>query len=211
MRIKWKGHACFFIECSGKTIVTDPFADSYGYPPIREAADIITVSHDHNDHNAWQNLSGNPLVINQAGDFDLGEIVIKGVASYHDQNRGALRGQNIIYRIKSEGLTVVHLGDLGHTLSPAQVESLGKIDVLLLPVGGTYTVDAEQAKQVLEQVAPPIVIPMHFKTAHIKLPIAPVEAFLSKFARSVKTPFLNVNKDDLPTETTIIVLDYLSQ
>ncbi|MEN6390352.1 MAG: MBL fold metallo-hydrolase [Syntrophomonas sp.] len=209
MKIKWKGHACFFIECSGKTIVTDPFADSYGYPPIRDTADIVTVSHNHNDHNAWQNLSGNPLVIKQVGDFDLGEISIKGVASYHDQKKGALRGQNIIYRMKAEGLTLAHLGDLGHLLSPAQLEALGKIDILLLPVGGTYTIDADQAKQVLEQINPSIVIPMHFKTPHINLPITPVEAFISKFARVVKRPFLDVNGEDLQGETRVIVLDYL--
>jgi L-ascorbate metabolism protein UlaG (beta-lactamase superfamily) len=210
MKIKWKGHACFFIECSGKIIVTDPFADSYGYPPLRERADLVTVSHDHNDHNAWQNLSGNPLVINQAGDFDLGEISIQGVASYHDQKQGALRGRNIIYRIKAEGLTLAHLGDLGHILSPAQVEALGKIDILLLPVGGTYTIDAEQAGQVLEQIGPAIVIPMHFKTPAIKLPIAPVEAFISKFARVVKKPFLDITGEDLQGATRVIVLDYLS-
>lgn len=210
MRIEWKGHACFLVECSGKIVVTDPFADSYGYSPIRGRADIVTVSHDHNDHNAWQNLSGNPLVLNQVGDFDLGAISIKGVASYHDDKKGALRGQNIIYRIKTEGLSLAHLGDLGHILSPAQLEALGKIDILLLPVGGTYTIDAGQAQQVLEQIDPAIVIPMHFKTPPINLPIAPVEAFISKFARVVKKPFLEVNSEDLQGETRVIVLDYLS-
>lgn len=210
MKIRWKGHACFFIECSGKIIVTDPFADSYGYPPIRDTADIVTVSHDHNDHNAWQNLSGNPLVIKQVGDFELGGIYIKGVASYHDQKKGLLRGQNTIYRIKAEGITLAHMGDLGHILSREQVEALGKIDILLLPVGGNYTIDAEQAKQVLEQINPAIVIPMHFKTPAITLPITPVEAFISKFARAVIRPFLDVNGEDLQGETRIVVLDYLS-
>lgn len=210
MKIRWKGHACFFIECSGKIIVTDPFADSYGYPPIRDTADIVTVSHDHNDHNAWQNLSGNPLVIKQVGDFELGGIYIKGVASYHDQKKGLLRGQNTIYRIKAEGITLAHMGDLGHILSREQVEALGKIDILLLPVGGTYTIDAEQAKQVLEQINPAIVIPMHFKTPAITLPITPVEAFISKFARAVKRPFLDVKGEDLQGETRVVVLDYLS-
>lgn len=209
MKIKWKGHACFFIECSGKIIVTDPFADSYGYPPIRETADIVTISHDHNDHNAWQNLSGNPLVIKQVGDFNIGEISIKGVASYHDQKKGAQRGNNIIFRIKAEGITLAHLGDLGHILNPDQLEELGNIDILLLPVGGTYTIDAQQAKQVLEQISPGIVIPMHFKTPHVNLPITPVEAFISQFARVVKKPFLDVNGEDLQGETKVIVLDYL--
>lgn len=208
MIIKWKGHACFFIECAGKIIVTDPFADSYGYPPLRDTADIVTVSHDHNDHNAWQNLSGNPRVIKQVGDFVLGDISIKGIASYHDQHKGSLRGQNIIYRIKAEGATVAHMGDLGHILSPEQVEAMGKIDILLLPVGGTYTVDAELAKQVLEQINPAIVIPMHFKTPDVNLPLAPVETFISKFARAVKRPFLDVNGEDLRGETRVMVLDY---
>ncbi|MEN6327929.1 MAG: MBL fold metallo-hydrolase, partial [Syntrophomonas sp.] len=141
---------------------------------------------------------------------ELGGIYIKGVASYHDQKKGLLRGQNTIYRIKAEGITLAHMGDLGHILSREQVEALGKIDILLLPVGGTYTIDAEQAKQVLEQINPAIVIPMHFKTPAITLPITPVEAFISKFARAVKRPFLDVKGEDLQGETRVVVLDYLS-
>lgn len=208
MKIEWRGHACFVVKCAGKVIVMDPFDESYGYAPIRDAADLVTVSHDHHDHNASHLLSGSPPVIKQAGETHFGEITIQGIRVFHDKKNGALRGPNIIFKISAEGINLVHLGDLGHVLSKEHIGLLGRVDVLLLPVGGNYTIDAGDAFEVYQQLHPAVVIPMHYKTPACTLPIAPVEAFISKFDRVIKKPFLEIDKKDLPGEKRVVVLDY---
>lgn len=209
MKIKWLGHACFIIECAGQVIVCDPFDDRLGYPPVRGQADIVTVSHDHYDHNAAGLLAGQPLIVKQAGEFQAGDIKICGIESFHDQQEGSQRGNNIIFKITAENLNLVHLGDLGHILKPQQIDQLGRVDILLIPVGGVYTVDAGGAREIVEQVKPSIVIPMHYKTPAISLPIAPVEAFISKYDQVVIKPFAEVSTAELTQETRVLVLDYL--
>ena len=139
MQIRWRGHASFLIEAAGKRIITDPFNAELGYPLEPIAADLVTVSHDHWDHNAIETISGQPQIIRGTGAVRADGIQIVGIAAYHDRNRGRERGPNTIFKMTAEGLTVVHLGDLGHILSADQVKEIGAVDILLLPIGGKYT------------------------------------------------------------------------
>lgn len=209
MKIQWLGHASFIIETQGKRIITDPFDKKYGYQVFSQDVDIATVSHEHLDHNAVHELHGEPRVIKGPGSFALDEITIKGIHSFHDKYQGKNRGSNIMYKISSEGLNLLHLGDLGQILTNGQLAEIGEIDVLLIPVGGNYTIDAKDALTVVKQINPRIIVPMHFKTAHVTIDLAPVEAFTCQFERCVKKDYLELNKQDLSAEPLVIVLDYL--
>ena len=145
MRITWFGHACFLIEGQGQRIVTDPFNDEVGYDIPQVEADIVTISHEHWDHNAVDTVGGNPRVVRQPGQLEINGIKIEGIGSYHDRSQGRERGRKNIYVYTVEGMRVVHLGDLGHLLSEEQIKIIGSVDVLLIPVGGTFTIDADDA------------------------------------------------------------------
>jgi len=209
VKIRWRGHASFIIETEGKTIVTDPFNAEYGYPITPVTADIVTVSHDHRDHNAALTIAGQPRVIMGIGMEKAAGITIKGIDSFHDSNAGRERGHNTIFKILAEDLTVVHLGDLGQILSPQQVTDIGNVDILLLPVGGRYTIGAEEAFGIVNTLQPKIVIPMHFATPHLSFTLAPVEEFLSHYDLVIKKPYLEVNQGNLGLDLRIILLDYL--
>lgn len=209
MKIKWLGHASFLIETQEKRIITDPFDEKTGYQVLPQAVDIATISHEHWDHNAVHVLLGNPQVIRGPGNFDLNGISIKGIHSFHDKNQGKNRGSNTMYKISSEGINLLHLGDLGQILTSDQLKDLDNVDILLIPVGGNYTIDAGDALTVVKQINPRIVVPMHFKTPHVTINLAPVEAFTCQFDRCVKKSQLELNKEDLNQEPLVIVLDYL--
>ncbi len=182
MKIQWLGHASFLITlASGKKIITDPFDAKVGYPIPGLHAGIVTVSHQHFDHNAVENVPGRPVIVQEEGLHSLGEIKITGIPSYHDTVKGNQRGKNIIFTIEAEGLRICHLGDLGHVLNPGQVEQIGEVDVLLIPVGGYFTIDAGTAVKVVEQLKPKIAVPMHYKTSCVSLPINKVDDFLSHY------------------------------
>ncbi len=209
MIIKWLGHASFLLESAGIKLLTDPFNAEIGYQPYKEKVDIVTVSHEHWDHNAVDTLSGNPRVIRETGLSTIDDINILGISSFHDTKQGRERGLNTIFKISSENLDIVHLGDLGHVLSDRQIVEIGNVDIILVPVGGRYTVDAEAAYEVVEQLQPNIIIPMHFLTPDVSLQeLAPVEAFTAKFPRVIKKPFLEISKEALTSEARLIVLDY---
>ncbi|MEA4925175.1 MAG: MBL fold metallo-hydrolase [Syntrophomonadaceae bacterium] len=210
MRISWRGHASFVIEAEGRTIVTDPFNEKLGYPVTPLAADIAIISHQHWDHNAVEILTGQPQVIMEPGAHKVGGITITGLNCWHDANGGRERGLNTAYKISAEGLEVVHLGDLGHTLDSRQVAELGQVDVLMVPVGGRYTIDAEQAVKVVKDLQPRIAIPMHFGTPHLSFALAPVEKFISYYDTAVKKAFLEVTPETLGNDLRIILLDYLN-
>jgi L-ascorbate metabolism protein UlaG (beta-lactamase superfamily) len=184
MKIKYLGHAAFAFTSEGGTrIVLDPFeAGAYGgavgYPPIKETAEIVLLSHDHPDHGYAQAVEGDPQVIPSAGTTSVGEITITGVSTYHDESHGSERGSNVIFTVEVDGLRVTHLGDLGHPLSDEEAAAIGTPDVLLIPVGGFFTIDAATAGEVIEQLAPRVVIPMHYKTECCGFPIAPLDDFL---------------------------------
>ncbi len=211
MKISWLGHASFLIESGGKKLITDPFNEKLGYPPYDEEVDIATVSHEHWDHSATDILKGNPVVVKGTGEFNVGGFQIIGFSTFHDKSSGKKRGINTVYKICIEGINLLHMGDLGHLLSPEQYLGLGKVDLLLLPVGGVYTVDADEAYQIVKAINPAVVIPMHFNTPHLCFKLDPVEQFTSKFDQVIKQPFLEITADKLPEQVEIIVLDYTSR
>ncbi|MQL51596.1 MBL fold metallo-hydrolase [Desulfofundulus thermobenzoicus] len=207
MQIHWLGHACFLVTTgSGKRIITDPFDQRVGYPPPAVPADIVTVSHQHFDHNAVQVVPGSPAVVQETGEHVFGDIKITGHPSYHDQSRGSQRGENIIFVIETEGLRLCHVGDLGHRLEDDRVKALGEIDILMIPVGGYYTIDAAEAAAVVEQLAPAYVLPMHYKTASLDLPIAPVDHFLRYFPEHEEREVLIVEAGNLPVQMRVVRL-----
>lgn len=210
MKITWLGHASFIIETGGQRIITDPFDELLGYPAWGPEGDIVTVSHEHWDHNAVGVVKGNPRVIKETGSFTVAGIQFKGVAAFHDRANGRERGAVTIYRIFSEGISLVHLGDLGHLLTKEQIKEIGPVNILLTPVGGKFTINAAQAFKVVEQLKPDMVIPMHFNTPHLSFELAPVEDFTARFDQVVKKPYLEFNANDLKKATKVIVLDYLA-
>ena len=180
MKIKWLGHAAFLITSeSGIRIITDPYETSDGlkYGGIKEAADIVTISHDHGDHNNAAAVQGNPQVVRETTEAK--GISIKGIRTSHDASGGSERGSNTIFCFEVDRLKVCHLGDLGHLLTDNQVVEVGKVHVLLIPVGGFFTIDAKTATQVAEQVRALTIIPMHYKNDKCVFPIGGVEEFLA--------------------------------
>lgn len=176
MTINWLGHACFVLESGGYRVLVDPFRDVRGYHDIAALVDEVCCSHGHYDHSYTDRVT-------LLGDGKKSPFKVKEIPSYHDGEKGALRGENTIRRFKAEGLTVVHLGDLGHQLSDKQVEAIGPCDVLLVPVGGTYTLDPMEAKAVVYALQPRVVIPMHYRHApHGLSAVAGVEPFLQLWA-----------------------------
>ncbi|MDO8636275.1 MAG: MBL fold metallo-hydrolase, partial [Dehalococcoidia bacterium] len=203
----------------GTKVLIDPTAPSTGYTisPIN-GVDVITVGHEHGDHNNVSLATGTLLILrglSASGWNDIymtvKDISIRSVATYHDSEQGAKRGRNSVFIFQLDGLKVVHLSDLGQLLTPEQLLGIGGADILLLPVGGNFTIDAQQATQVMQQILPKIVVPMHYKTAatSASLPIVPVDDFLvGKKVQRPNSNILRVSKSSLPAETTVIVLNY---
>lgn len=208
MIIRWLGHASFLIESESSRIMTDPFEDKLGYPEFDEAVDIVTVSHQHWDHNAVQVLRGHPTIVSEPGVYQLGETHIKGIKSFHDQAGGKLRGPNLIFKISLQGVDIVHLGDLGHILGQEQIDAIGRVDILLLPVGGIYTINADEARRVAMQLKPAIIVPMHYNTKPLSFELEPLEAFTGQFDKTVKQPCLEITADTLQEQAGVVVLDY---
>lgn len=211
MKISWLGRASFLIETGSTSIINDPIDERSGLPPYQGKVDLALVSHEHWDHNAVEVLKGNPRIIRQqVGFFDLGEVKVTGISSFHDKDGGKKRGPNVIYKIEAEGISVVHLGDLGTLLDADQIAAIGQVDVLFIPVGGVYTIDAREAVQVVNQLKPATVIPMHFRMDDIATELSPVEDFTKNFDKVVKKPYLQVNQAGKNQETQVIVLDLYS-
>ena len=214
MIITWQGHSCFKIQDKvgpeGVTVVTDPFDKEVGLKIPNFEADIVTVSHQHHDHNNTDALRGTPFIIDCAGEYDFKGVLIEGIDSYHDEKEGAERGGNIIYRIEIDDVSVTHLGDLGHVLSDAQIEKLAGTDILLIPVGGKYTLDAKKAVEVISQIEPRIIIPMHYKTKDSKneqLDLDGIEKFIKEIGLTpVMEEKLKISKKDLPAEDMELVI-----
>ena len=211
MIITWQGHSCFKIQDKigpeGVTVVTDPFDKKIGLKVPNFEADIITVSHQHNDHNNISALRGKPFVIDSPGEYDRRGVLVEGIDSYHDQQSGEDRGSNIIFRIEIDDISVAHLGDLGHPLDNFQLERLAGTDILLIPVGGKYTINAEQAVAVIAQIEPRIVIPMHYKVKDLQLDIEGVDKFIK--ALGITPSYeekLKISKRDLPQKDMELVI-----
>ena len=210
MEIIWLGHSCFRLRGRDITIVTDPFDRGSGYTLGRVSADVVTVSHSAPDHSNVQGVAGEPKVVDGPGEYEIGGVLIVGVATRRDTGAGTGNQRNTAYLIEMDDLTVCHLGDLGHILTPKQVEQMNNADILLIPVGGNNTINAAQAAEVVSQIEPRIVVPMHFKTEVTTLNLDPVSKFLREMgiADLKPQPRLVVNKGSLPEETTVVLLDY---
>jgi len=181
MKLKWHGHACFEITLgNGTTLVTDPFDPSVGYPLCTAKADAALLSHGHFDHNYVQSLAGDPAVISAEGSYTVGGAKITGVHSFHDPEKGALRGENVIFSVEADGVRIVHLGDLGHMPeTDAQKAVIRDADVLLIPIGGTYTLTTPQAVEVIKTYAPKAAVAMHYSNAYCKFDITGPEEFIA--------------------------------
>ena len=220
MKIEWLGHSCFLITAaSGRSLLTDPY-DSRNYPgrlmytPIEDtpdlAPDVITVSHGHADHNDAGAVKGSPAVLTTPEATGQAGFSICGVAAFHDSQGGSKRGSDIIFIIEADGLAVCHMGDLGHELSDEQAGAIGNVDVLLIPVGGFYTIDAAAATRIWQQLAPPVTLPMHYRNDKCLFGIAGVEDFTAG-KPDVEVPGsaeIELNKENLPASPKIIVLDH---
>jgi len=211
MEISWRGHSCFIIKGKEKTIITDPCHPDLGYCLGEPKADIVTLSHFHPGHSYVGAIVNNPKKIKGPGEYEIGGTFITGVAAFHDNKKGDLRGKNTIYIIEIDGITLCHLGDLGHRLSPQLVEELGDIDILFLPVGEISTIPVDTAVEIVGQLEPRIVIPMHYKTEAFTGDLGLVDKFLGKMRiRQLEPkPKLSITSSSLPSGTQTIVLNYL--
>ncbi|OGG01871.1 hypothetical protein A2Z33_01320 [Candidatus Gottesmanbacteria bacterium RBG_16_52_11] len=215
MEIRYIGHSSFVIKGKSATLVTDPFDPvMVGLKfPKHLSCDIVTVSHDHQDHNSIDQLDGKPFAVTGPGEFEIKGVGIVGIGVYHDASSGQERGKNNIYRIEIDGISVVHLGDIGHVLTAEMVDALDGVDILMIPVGGFYTVDSVKAKEIITEVEPAIIIPMHYGRPDINQKafgeLSPLTQFLKEMGKDevVPVPKLTVTKDRIPTEIQIAVLE----
>ena len=204
------GHSCFRIKGSQAVIITDPFPPDLGYSLGKPTANIVTVSHQHPSHSFVQGVGGEPRIVQGPGEYEISGVLIIGVATFHDAEGGQKRGKNTVYLMEVDGISVCHLGDLGHVLTAEQVEEIGDVDVLLLPVGGVSTIGAPMAAEVIRQLEPNAVVPMHYKTPEINRELEPVENFLKEMGieQIDPRPKLSVSKSNLPASTQVFLLGY---
>ena len=210
MEIIWLGHSCFRIRGRGVTIVTDPCPPSSGYTIGKPTADIVTISHPHENHSYVKAVAGNPVRIERPGEYEIRGAFMTGVSTYHDTDNGATHGANVSFVLEIDEVRICHLGDLGHTPTPDQVEEMSGVGVLLIPVGGNTTIDGATAAEVVNLIEPAIVIPMHYRTEVTKNELAPLDRFLKELgAKDLEPqPKLTVTRSSLPPEMQVLLLDY---
>lgn len=211
MKIKWFGHSCFGIEYLNVKILTDPFDESVGYPKPQYNPDIITESHQHFDHNAHHRIKGSYKLINTVGEYIHKGVKITGIKTYHDKSKGRERGENIIFIFRfPDDLTVAHCGDLGEIPDEKILKQLKDVDILMIPVGGYYTINAPEAKEIISKTNPKLIIPMHFKTKYINFPISSVKNFLDVMminSQNVGKEYIITKEELNTTETKILLFD----
>ncbi|MBI4188272.1 MAG: MBL fold metallo-hydrolase [Chloroflexi bacterium] len=210
MEVTWLGHSCFRIKGVQATVITDPYSPDLGYSLGKPAARIVTVSHQHPGHNYVQGVTGEPKLITGPGEYEISGVLITGVATFHDEENGAKRGKNTVYLIEVDGVSICHLGDLGHGLTAGQKEALANVDMLLVPVGGVSTINARTASEIVRQLEPKVVIPMHYQTEALKRELEPVDKFLGEMGvkEVAPQPKLSVTKANLPLITQVFLLSY---
>lgn len=212
MEITYLGHSSFKIKGKNTTIITDPFSDSIGIKFPHHEADIVTISHQHDDHNNLANISNVKKVIAGPGEYEVAGVSMIGVATYHDNEKGAERGKNTVYVYEIDGLRLAHLGDLGHKLEEKQMEEMGDIDVLFIPVGGGYTIDSIVAAEVAQSIEPNFIIPMHYQQPGLDQntfgQLESVDAFVKQTGiTSENTPKLVLKETVSDEEQKIIILE----
>lgn len=214
MKIQWLGHSSFKLEEStGTTIVTDPYCHiGFDMPTVK--ADAVTVSHNHKDHSNISAVKGNPQIFNKAGVYDFKGVGLTAITSFHDNESGKKRGENLIFKYRMDGIEVCHLGDIGHKITSKLIELLVPVNVLLIPVGGNYTIDAETAKEYVDTLMPDIVIPMHYRVKNLSVDVNKLDLFLKLFEdeniEMQNDNFVEIDREDLDdVSTKIIVLKKL--
>ena len=210
MIIRYQGHAFFTIALENGTVIAmDPYDGFYQYPCRRLPADVVTMSHHHHDHDGIAAITGEYLAVDTVGLHRLKGLTITGIGTCHDHHQGTRRGQNLFFVLEAEGLRIGHAGDLGHLLTEDQIKAIGKLDVLLLPVGGTYTIDANEAVSVWKQLAPKVCIPMHYRTSYNPdMPVTTLEDFLKAAGTEALTvPLLRLTAGDMSQRPALIAME----
>ncbi|MEW6407269.1 MAG: MBL fold metallo-hydrolase [Patescibacteria group bacterium] len=209
MHIFWYGQSCFKIQTNNTIIFTDPYQKEIGLTPPRTKANIVTVSHQHEDHNNVEAVADeNTLVITTPGEYESKGVEICGIPSFHDSQEGKKSGANIIFIFETEGIRVCHLGDLGHLLTDEQLEKINGVDILFLPVGEGYTISVKETIKIVSQIEPKIIIPMHYKIRGLKYKLSEVDKFCKETGvkkNNLLDKFL-AKKKNLPTEETQIII-----
>lgn len=209
MIITWYGQACVKLQSKHSALVFDPYSPSVGFKLPRLQANIVCVTHNHDDHNNVKAISGDPFVIDSPGEYEVSGVFVYGTSSFHDDTQGKDRGTNIIYHVEFEDITVTHLGDLGTTeLTKEQLESIEGTDILFIPVGGVYTINGKQATKVIQEIEPRIVVPIHYKIPKLKYKLDGVEEFLKALGVKNGAPQeqLKISKKDLPQDDRQIIV-----
>jgi len=209
VHIQWYGHSCFSLEStSGESLICDPFDKSVGYTVPRVQASVVLVSHDHYDHNNIAVVEGNPRIIDQPGEYRIASLLIKGFPAFHDDQTGEKRGENTVYRVEAENLSIIHCGDLGALPPEKEVLAWGKSDIVLVPVGEIFTFSIQEAKRLIELLDPRIVVPMHYYDERLAFELHRVEPFLSLFStvQHLEQPGFEVRSDTLPSSLEVWVL-----
>lgn len=211
MDIYWYGQACFKLKGKEGSVVIDPFDPEIGLKlPKDLEGNMVLVTHGHKDHNNSNVVAGNPMVFSGPGEYEVKGIVVTGIQSFHDNSKGSERGLNTIFHVLLDGLNIVHLGDLGQVeLTEEQVQLISQTDILLIPVGGVYTITSKEAAQIVSQLEPKIIIPMHYKLEGLNVDLEGVDGFLKEMgAENVeKVSKLTITKDKLPDEPTVVALN----
>lgn len=207
MDVTWHGQSCFRLRGRGAAVVTDPYPPSVG-PRLKLDATVVTVSHEHESHSHVQSVR-DARVIEGAGEYEISGVAVRGLPTFHDSQSGAEHGRNTVYVIELDDVRVCHLGDLGHTLSDDALEAIGNVDVLLVPVGGGAALDGAAAAEVVRQVEPRYVVPMHFGHPAIRRELAPVDRFLKEMGlpEAEAQPKLAVQASSADAETKVVVLE----
>lgn len=218
MKIKWYGHSAWGItSADGTTIITDPYeAGSYdgavGYAPISDSADVILATHEHPDHYGVGAIPGNPEVFLGAGKYRFNQYEFEALASFHDESGGSERGPNAIFLFEVDGVKMAHLGDQGIYPPEEIMEKLKGVEVVFIPVGGHFTIDAQTAMKIIDALAPRVVFPMHYKTDVLGFPIAPLDDFVKLFGEDRVKRFddcqLELTKETLPEKSEVWVCSY---
>lgn len=212
MKIRYLGHSSFLLtESTGTAIVCDPYGDAVGFSMPAVSADAVTVSHHHFDHDNVKAVGGNPVILDREQGYELPGVLINAVKSFHDDRQGALRGENVIFKFRMDGLDVCHLGDLGEECSSELIEAILPVNILLIPVGGNYTIDAAMAKEYVDRIMPDVVIPMHYRVKGCEVDIDKVDEFISLFDdESVECEEvegdIELTRDDVDGESTRIIV-----
>lgn len=204
------GHSCFKIKGSEATLITDPYSPTTGYNLGQQEAQIVTLSHARPGHNNAEAIGGDPKVLRGPGEYEIGGVLILGIATFHDDNQGGEQGKNTVFIYEIDDITICHLGDIGHLMTTEQLEDVAEVDVLMIPVGGITTLNAAQAAEQVRKLEPKIVIPMHYATPGHDTHLEPVDKFLAEFGARETEPLnkLSLTRNNLPETTKVVLLNY---